>query len=374
VSAVFLDADRAPPPSSRQRRLFSLTMIAGTLIPILAFMLFFSLSDAKYTIVEMQLTVLIFLFGQGHVGETVMLYFDKQFRGIIQNHKFRFIHIPIFLIVVFPIVLSLNEALFSIAVFIIIPWNLWHFSKQNIGVYAFVCLAEGRPTPNKIEKYLVNASCVLAIAAHYPLGFPNPVGSVWLHEWFVRIADFTVYPYLGVIALAVVMTIADRARHNVFTASFLFLALTFFSMVFLARAMGPGNVLAVNIGYVTAHAIQYTIIMYFLASAAGSAGELFVKRNDDAGAAEKRFSLWRCVPGIALAAGIGLWGMYRLHGDVEIAAVGGFSAENIFTNWLVASATTVVYVHFIIDAGAFRLSEKRQRDWVKGRMGFLFQR
>ncbi len=374
MSTVVLDVDRGALPSNKLRRLFSLTMVAGTLIPILAFMLYFSLSDGKFTVAEMQLTVLIFLFGQGHVGETVLMYFDREFRGIIRNNKNRFIYIPIILIVIFPVFLSANENLFNIAMFIMIPWNLWHFSKQNIGVCALVCLAEGRPTPNNIEKHLVNASCVLAIAAHYPLGFPNPVGWVWLHEVFVRIADFAVFPYLCVLALALGNMVVHRKRYNAVTAAFFLLALTFFSMVFLARVLDPGSVLAVNIGYVTAHAIQYTVIMYLMASAAGSAGELFVKRHIDAHTTKKAFSVWRCVPGVALAAAIILWGIYRVQGDVEIAATGGFSAENFFTNWLIASATTVVFVHFVIDAGAFRLSEKPQRDWVKDRLGFLFPR
>ncbi len=349
-------------------------MVAGTLIPILAFMLYFSLSDGKFTVVEMQLTVLIFLFGQGHVGETILMYFDRDFRKIVGNHKYRFIYIPIVLILILPVFLSANETLFNIAIFIIIPWNLWHFSKQNIGVCALVCLAEGRPTPNNIEKSLVNASCLLAIAAHYPLGFPNPVGWVWLHELFVRIADFVVFPYLCVLALALGNIFVHRKRYNAVTAAFFLLALTFFSMVFLARVLNPGSVLAVNIGYVTAHAIQYTVIMYLMANAAGSAGELFVKRSIDIHATKKAFSLWRCVPGVALTAAIILWGVYRMQADVEIAAAGGFSTEKFFTNWLLASATTVVYVHFVIDAGAFRLSEKAQRDWVKDRLGFLFPR
>lgn len=374
MSTIVLDGGREALPNSRVRRLFSLTMVAGTLTPILAFMLYFSFSDGNYSALEMQLTVLIFLFGRGHVGETVLMYFDRDFHGIVSNHKYRFIYIPIFLIAVLPIVLSANEMLFNIALFIIIPWNLWHFSKQNVGVCALVCLAEGRPTPNNIEKHLVNASCLLAIAAHYPLGFPNPVGWVWLHEVFVRIAEFAVIPYLCVLAAAIAFMIVHRKRHNAVTASFFLLALTFFSMVFLARVLDPGSVLAVSIGYVTAHAIQYTVIMYLMASAAGSAGELIVKRQVDPHAPRKAFSLWRCIPGAALTATIVIWGIYRLQGDIEIADVGGFAPGDFFTNWLIASATTVVYVHFIIDAGAFRLSEERQRNWVKNRLGFLFQR
>jgi hypothetical protein len=349
-------------------------MVIGSAVPLLLFLVLSRPNgDGANSPIENQLIWLLIFFAQGHVGMTYLMYLDRTFHSVVRERKLRFVIMPIAIFLLVPALMMSSQILFMTGSIIVIGWNIWHFNKQNLGVCSLISIAEGVPTLTSFDKYLVNAACLIAIAAHYPVALSGYFGETWIQPLLASIGSFAIYPFLAVVTLGVFHMIANHRRYTALKASFYFLALTMFGMVFIGRLYYPGNPTIVSMAYAAAHGVQYILIMYLITISAGLAGQLVIERQLGERLPQAKVNLKGAVAAIMASIALLAWGTYAVASNFWVSSQGatfGMPVTKLIASLVIAG----LFVHYVIDAGAFRLSRKEAREWMRGRIGFLMKR
>jgi hypothetical protein len=348
---------------------FSLAMITGTLLPMAIFAVLPHPYHPGNPAMPNQLLWFVMLFARGHVGLTYLIYLDRSFAPVLRQHKLRLIVIPAMILTMLPLLLMTSDVLLHAAIYIVLAWNIWHFNKQNVGIYALISIAERRPSPTMTERRLINAAAFFGIAGTYPMLFPADFSDNFFHPWLVTGGNLALYPFAAIAASAVAYMLWHWQRYSLIKAVFYLMTIFAFGMVFVVRAIYPGNGFAFAMGQGVAHAIQYTIIVSLVTVAASGDGRLLVLRNIGETVPAGKAGIARLVGGTLITLTIFCWGLYQMKGGDALAALDQWFGTTVLLRWIVSFAVAGLVTHFVIDAGAFRLSEKPQREWLWRRLG-----
>lgn len=274
-------------------------------------------------------------FSTAHVATSVLFYIDKGFLPHIVQRKARYVWAPLFFIFGAVILYGiLGEANHKFAWLFFISWLLWHYQKQNVGITSLVTAATGGERLSMFERRLILAvgvSGIIAVLRFKAKTIPFLDGDVL---WAIGY-----YSYIGCCitgAVLIARRLQRAPQRNAPSCLFILASIIFFAPTFLQTGFFP----AVT-SYAVAHALQYWILMSYLSvSATGTNGWM------------------RSVVGLVILV-VAIWGVifYSRMGELW----------GNWANYLLGLQFGITMAHFVIDADAWRLSEKFQRNFLRSR-------
>lgn len=222
--------------------------------------------------------------------------------------------------------------------FFFTAWLLWHYQKQNVGICSLVATSTKGDRITSGER-----QALLAV------GIAGIIGAMRFKSQILPGVDAEQMRQAGMLlfipaAAAAVYHVYRRLRaglkKNLPSALFILASVAFFMPTFMKAAYFP----AVT-SYAVAHALQYWLLMSYLAISAS-----------------KRNGVLRSLGGGALLV-VSLWGVIYFARDA--ARWGDWAA------YMIGLQFGITMAHFIIDADAWRMSEKFQRGYLRERFTAL---
>lgn len=331
-----------------KRQSLALALLLVTWVP-LAFLLGVDLFGAPSGGLQTTRTTLIFL-GLVHVPATLILYVDRGFLRLVRESKTRYIYLPIALTVASGVIFTAGGALVQAgATLLLLGWQAYHYGRQNIGVYAFASMAQGW-RPREAERRLLDVTTLCGVLGTFKVLGSDKV-PVYLHGPFDLLFRASFAVFLVAALAGIYLYVKNRRDFPPGKAVFFFTLLLFFLPLFVA----PG-VDGAFLSYATAHGVQYLLLMAVVALSFGTTDG---RREVSVGM-------------VALAAVMVLTGLAGAR-SAELKTIEWVSANFGGTLDFVAGTTVgLTIAHFVVDAGAWRLSRPSPRAYVTKRFGFLF--
>jgi len=311
-------------------------LLAVTLLPMLALPLLAQLQlPFRQSLV---LGLAVFVGGVGHVASTLYFYADREARGVMRGMKARFVLLPLA-----GIGLSIAALLYGSRIghfdravllifFVHLVWLYYHYQKQNWGLLAFAAAGSGVRLPRATMKLLMLPPLAGALATIPQLladGLALP--AVPLGDWLpqLRAAGWTVYA-LAAAALAL-LALRHRAQFaRPWVAAFCAAGLLFFLPALLV-----GKLDYAFWSYALAHGFQYLLMVALVSRGARAP--------------------WLALGVLLLAMLGGGFAMHRMVG----------------TQALFVAGIVLTWVHFLLDARLWRMSEPGPRAFLQARLGHL---
>ncbi|MGE3956379.1 MAG: hypothetical protein AB7H96_06635 [Vicinamibacterales bacterium] len=323
------------------RRLFYVALFATTLLPFLLVPFATTYKpDARSMVLA--ISMLGFLGGVGHVGLTGFYYSEPEFRQFFRTRAVRFFLMPAAVVagtaMVYQVGTPVVKAYVLAGYFI---WQTYHYQRQNHGVLSFVAAATRTGPPLWQEKTAFDLSCFAGILALFSLLQLDRNTALESHAMFL----FDVGRTCMLLPIPVLLGWAlYRNRRAGLAAWPRTLTTILGSLFFLPSFLFTSSIQAVS-SYAWAHGLQYYVFMYFV----GRGGQ---DRERD----------WRIFALVASCFVLG--GALFMFSDT--ALWGGY-ADAVFGAYL-----GLVMVHFLVDAGVWRLREPFQGRYLRQAFGFLF--
>lgn len=298
-------------------------------------------------------TALLFL-GTAHVPATIFFYIDKDFSEIVRNHKARYIYFPILLTIVTGLLFAFaNTIIQAYTLLMFWAWQAFHYGRQNTGIYSFVSIATRGAPADKYERIMIELGTYCGIIGTFKI-LGMAVAPNYLHGSFDLLYRAGSMIFIAILLASIVVYVRNFRQTTPLLTIFYFTLVCFFLPVFLSTDM---NVAFYS--YAIAHGVQYILFM------------TVVSLNFDPQGESKRFKIASAVKLIAITVLVGLL-FYR-----AIDLKGVFTANTSVlrvVDFLLGAILGATMAHFVIDAGAWRLSQSLQRAYIGKRFGFVFAR
>lgn len=282
---------------------------------------------------------MIFFGGVGHVASTAMFYADKQAYTVMHKRPARFYYLPIAVILlVLSIVLLDNrfntpKIVTSILFFIHLCWLHFHYQKQSYGLIAFA--AASRKV--RLPKSTLNIVMFPTLSAGLII-IPQLLSMVLQQDTLLT----PYYDQLKMIGIAVYIIALIRLFFLISQNTEIFkqpiiASFTALSFLFYLPPILISNVEFAFWSYALAHGFQYLVML----AVASTQSKIPIRL------------------GIAflIAAAGGAALLSRLNGSDALLLAG------VFINWL----------HFILDAKLWKMSEQEARLYITDRFSFIFK-
>jgi len=320
---------------TRRRRHLSALLIV-TLLPLLGLPLLAQLQLPFHQSLVIGLAV--FLGGVGHVASTMYFYADRDARSLMRGMKARFVLLPLagvlFTIaaVVFGRRLGAADDQVLAIFFVHLVWLYYHYQKQNWGLLAFAAAGSGVRLPRATMKLLMLPPLAGGLAT-FPqlladgLALPTVPLAAWLPQ--LRLLAWGVYG-AAVLACAVL-----ALRHRALFARPWVAAFAGAGLLFFLPALLIGNLDYAFWSYALAHGFQYLLMVGLVSRGARA----------PLGA----------LAALVAATLIGGWVLHHLGG----------------TQALFVAGIGLTWVHFLLDARLWRMSEPGPRAFLRARLGHL---
>ena len=179
------------------------------------------------------------------------------------------------------------------------------------------------------------------------------VAPTYLHGFFDLLYRMGSVIFIAILLASIVVYVRNFKQTTPLLTIFYFTLVCFFLPVFLSTDM---NVAFYS--YAIAHGVQYILFM------------TVVSLNFDPESSSKRFKIASAVKLIVITVLVGLL-FYRA---IDLK---GFTADASFmrfVDFVLGAILGATMAHFVIDAGAWRLSQSLQRAYIGKRFGFVFAR
>lgn len=297
---------------------------------------------------------LLFL-ANAHIGVTLYFYWDHDFRRILRENHRRYIWFPLAAItgagLSYAVLPERYSALWWAAYLF---WQNWHFGKQNFGVYSLIAHDQ---TPglrvSTFERWLLLGSTIAgAIGA---LFFAVTDSSPW-QSFALALRSIGGYVTLGLLVLGAAFLVASWRRFNLARASFLMFCLLFFGPQFVSSQMDVAFT-----PYSLSHSFQYLFFMTVVA----------FNQSQHESPTDPRST--RTLLSALVFFSLILFGgaVLTIRGDfAQLLGPLGASIPGL-SRFVVGAMSGLVVAHFIIDAHAWRLRDKPQREFVLDRFRFI---
>ncbi|MBJ44896.1 MAG: hypothetical protein CMJ80_16740 [Planctomycetaceae bacterium] len=280
----------------------------------------------------------IFAGGVGHVGSTACVYADASIRRMMQPMKLRFYVLPMSCLLVTGIALiwgaSLHLSKIIVAALFVIHlfWLHYHYQKQNYGLIAFIAASTGHRIPRSLSNLLLLPALAGVLAI-----MPTLVGAAMEDENLLspyRSALFAAAVGAYLIGLVLVgITVATHRDSFAHARTMIFTALTF--SFFLPAIILSDSEYAFW-SYAIAHGFQYLLMVFTVA-----------------GGTKPSLS---GIIAFIISVTFGGYFLHKLAGNQALFICG------IILTW----------VHFVLDAKLWRMSEPGARKLLRERFHFLF--
>jgi hypothetical protein len=341
--------ERAPSREGLSKRVFLLSLLLSTWIP-LAFFIFIGQSGTVSFSLEQIKIALLFL-GGAHVQATLFFYTDRDFRQQIKENRLRYVYLPIILIVCSGLVFALASAAVQAYLFLFYwAWQAYHYGRQNVGVYAFASIARGAGPPQQAERLALELATYCGILGTFKV-LGTGVAPVYLQGFFEYLYRAGYFCYLALFIFGLYAYLKN-IRHTTLTKTLFFLTLLFFFYpIYLSN-----NILVAFSSYAIAHGLQYIIFM------------MVVSFNSERETARKTV---RNVVKLMLLTLLVGFAFYRVADLKSFEFIKGQAVLAGTLDFLVGAVFGATMAHFVIDAGAWRLSKASPRAYMIKRFGFI---
>jgi hypothetical protein len=321
----------------------------------------------------LSLQAVVVLLAGIHVPMTVYLLFDPAIRKMMRDRPVALIVAPLLIFAaIFAVNYLTTEARtagtatsYVYFMYFVVAWNLWHFGKQNIGVYSFFRASQNQSAMIPLERRLLLGGAVLGALSVFVITgdgftkrFAGNVDMAWLLLIQQHIGNAGIVGQAIMLAVVLGVLWIYRERHRWASALMFFLSTNFFFAYYLLSA-------GASVGFVFAcgtfaHGLQYCSFLGFHAGTA---------RN------WSRTASWAMPVAFALVAAA-LIDLYQFNLVFSAARFGGVVAAFGSTGDVIGSVTFtfnvgVLLVHFWLDSYFWRFKEPRSRAWMTSRYAFL---
>ncbi len=355
-STYHLETNRreATPDAVRDvaRQRFLLALLLSTWIPMLFFISIAHLETTYFSIWGMK-SIFLFL-GTAHVPATFFFYTDRNFSHIIGEHKARYLYLPLALTIGAGLVVAFSSTPAQAYLFLIFwAWQAFHYGRQNLGIYSFASIAQAKGAPDALEKVAIDLATWCGI-----LGTFRVLGMGIAPEYLRPLLDFLyrfgLFGYTLVIIFSLYVYAKNYERTTALKTVFYWTLILFFLPVYLSN-----DINVTFLSYAIAHGLQYIIFMGIVSFS--------TERSESARAMRYRSAL-------KLAGLMILFGLLFYHVDTfrgfEVVKNNSWLTRGF--DFLFGAVLGATMAHFVIDAGAWRLSRLPQREYMTKRFGFIF--
>lgn len=300
-------------------------------------------------------TLLLFL-GTAHVPATLFFYIDKDFSEIIRKHKARYIYFPILLTITTGLLFAFASTVVQAFILLMYwSWQAFHYGRQNTGIYSFVSIAQRGAAPAKYEKLVIDLGTWCGIVGTFKI-LGSGVAPSYLHKLFDTMYWIGALVFALVLVAGIVVYAQNFKRTTLLLTIFYFTLVCFFLPVFLST-----NVNIAFFSYAIAHGVQYILFM------------TVVSLNFDPQASAKRFQIGNAVKLLMLTFIVGF--VFYRAGDLKTMELIAANATLIrVVDFIIGAVLGATMAHFVVDAGAWRLSQSLQRMYIGKRFAFVFDR
>ncbi len=334
--------------------IFLFGLLLSTWVPMAFFLLSSRIESSMYGFSGMK-TALLFL-GTAHVPATLFFYIDKDFSEILKQHKARYIYFPILLTIVTGLIFAVASLTVQAYILLVFwAWQAFHYGRQNTGIYSFVSIATRGAAPDKYERIMIELGTFCGIIGTFKI-LGMAVAPNYLHGFFDLLYRFGAVVFALVLVASVVVYVRNFKRTTSLLTIFYFTLVCFFLPVFISTDM---NVAFYS--YAIAHGVQYILFM------------TVVSLNFDPQDASRRFKIASAVKLLLITVLVGLL-FYRAIDLKSFEFFGGSANLMRVVDFIIGAILGATMAHFVIDAGAWRLSQSLQRTYIGKRFGFVFAR
>lgn len=339
----------ARPHVARQR--FLLALLLSTWIPMLFFISVAHLETAYFSIKGMK-SLFLFL-GTAHVPATFFFYTDRNFSHIVRQHKARYIYFPLLLTVGAGLVVAFSSTTTQAYLFLAFwAWQAFHYGRQNLGIYSFASIAQASRAPDKLEKLAIDLTTVCGVMGTFRV-LGMGVAPEYLTGTFDNLYTFGRFGYFALIVFSLYVYARNFQRTTFLKTIFFWTLILFFLPIYLSN-----DINVTFLSYAIAHGLQYIIFMGIVSFGG--------KQTERAGLARYQSLLTLMLLMILL--GLLFYNADALRGFEFVKNNGLLIRAGDFLFGAVLGATMA---HFVIDAGAWRLSRAEQRQYMTKSFGFI---
>lgn len=319
-----------------KRNVFYYSLLMATLVPLIGLPM---LSTISFPFDQsLLLGLAIFAGGVGHVGSTACVYADKSVREVMKPMKLRFYVLPLSCLVITGIALIWGSALhvaqsMVAGLFIIhLCWLHFHYQRQNYGIVAFIAASTGQRVPRQMSTILL-----LPAAAGLLAIMPSLVRAAMENEsLFIRQQNVMFMLACGIYITGVVAALWIAIRHREAFTEPRVATFTILSFLFFAPPIALRNSEYAFWSYALAHGFQYLLMVFTMAGGTGPSLNIIVA-------------------------------------FIISVAGGGFLLHSLAGNQaLFICGIILTWVHFVLDARLWRMSDPGARKLLRERFGFLF--
>jgi hypothetical protein len=359
---------------------FQFAMILATVVPITVLLVQHGWTMASGAPVGLLagLAVALGFLGTAHVPSTLYLFSDTKVRQFMRATPGQLIAIPLLIVLLSTVAFAavpLQHVMF-VALFYVL-WQAWHYGKQNVGVFAFSCMMERRPSMDAAERFTIVGGVVAGVLGTYQVLRPAFGLDARLFVFDTSVLDTVgLWAYRAGAALYVVVLlvmlrnlVAHRSRYTPLNATLYMLTVAFFGPMYLST----DPVFAFT-SYAVAHGLQYLGFLGYHAAGRTLREEPY--RNLGHESASQSFRSFVNVMPLALFAVIVLLGgaFWYFGGTIVIGRVINLFSQPLFQTGfddmmlvriMLGGLFGLTMAHFWFDQRLWRLREPAKRDWLR---------
>ena len=343
---------RAAAWAGHVKPVFLVSLLLCTWLPMAFFLLSSRLEGAMFGYAGTR-TVLLFL-GTAHVPATLFFYVDKEFSEIIRRHKARYIYFPILLTIATGFLFAFASTLVQAYILLMYwSWQAFHYGRQNLGIYSFVSIAQRGAAPSKYEKLVIDLGTWCGIVGTFKI-LGSGVAPGYLHGLFDTLYRAGTVAFVLVIIASVIVYAQNVKRTTPLLTIYYFTLVCFFLPVFLST-----NINVAFFSYAIAHGVQYILFMSV------------VSLNLDPYTAARRMHIGNAVKLLVLTLIVGF--VFFRAGDLKaVELITAHATLMRVVDFIIGAVLGATMAHFVVDAGAWRLSQTLQRVYISKRFAFVF--
>lgn len=334
--------------------IFLVALLLSTWVPMAFFLLSSRIESSIYGFGGMR-TALLFL-GVAHVPATIFFYIDKDFSEIVRKHKARYIYFPILLTIAIGFLFAFANTFVQAYILLIFwAWQAFHYGRQNTGIYSFVSIGTRGAPPDRYERIMIELGTYCGIIGTFKI-LGMAVAPNYLHGFFDLLYRAGSVIFVAILLASIVVYMRNLKQTTPLLTIFYFTLVCFFLPVFISTDM---NVAFYS--YAIAHGVQYILFM------------TVVSLNFDPQGPSKRFKIASAVKLILITVLVG----FLFYRAIDLKAFGFFTGNASLmrvVDFILGAILGATMAHFVIDAGAWRLSQSLQRTYIGKRFGFVFAR
>jgi hypothetical protein len=332
--------------------IFLVALLLSTWVPMAFFLLSSRIESSVFGFGGMR-SALLFL-GTAHVPATIFFYIDKDFSEIVRTHKARYVYFPILLTISTGLFFAFANTIVQAYILLIFwAWQAFHYGRQNVGIYSFVSIGTRGTPSGKYERLMIELGTYCGIVGTFKI-LGTAVAPNYLHGLFELLYRLGTLIFIVVLIASIVVYVRNLKHTTPLLTIFYFTLVCFFLPVFISTDM---NVAFYS--YAIAHGVQYILFM------------TVVSLNFEPESQSKRFKVASAVKLLLITILAG----FLFYRAIDLKGLEFFVANASLmriVDFIIGAILGATMAHFVIDAGAWRLSQSLQRTYIGKRFGFVF--